>query len=416
MEQRQIKYKGLYMVLSVLVAIVAWSYTGNVANPEESGPVRNIPVTFIGLEALEERGLTITSGAEQTVSIQVSGRRNAYRALSSETVSVVVDVSNIQQRGEHTLAYQVSYNLPPDISSSSLVITDQYPTNVSFTVSRLARREIPVQGIVSGRVADGYLPGKFSFSPSSIEVRGDEALVNQIEYALVTLDQENMTETYEGDQPYTFITFVDEPLSTAETQSLMTSTQVVRTTLPISMLKEVGVQVNLIYGNGVGKENVHCTIDPETVMISGAPEALETLRVISLGDIDLSKVPEDTTLTFPIPLADELTNVSGVSEATVDLKFTGLTTATVETSNIDLINPIEGYSARAVTRACSIQIRGSAAAVAAVTPSQVRIVADLSNAVATSGTQTIPVKVYVGSGSSVGAVGEYTIVVAINKT
>lgn len=415
MEQRQIKYKGLYMVLSVLIAIVAWSYIGNVANPEESGPVRNIPVTFIGLDALEARGLTITSGAEQTVSLQVSGRRNAYRALSSETVSVVVDVSNIQQRGEHTLAYQVSYNLPPDISSSSLVITDQYPTNVSFTVSRLARREIPIRG-TGGSVAEGYQAGKFVFSPSTIEVRGEESVVNQIEYALVTLDLENMTETYEGDRPYTFITYVDEPLGNAEAQSLVTSTQLVRTTLPISLLKEVELQVNLIYGNGVGKDNVRCTVEPQTIMVAGAAEDLEALRSISLGDIDLSRVPEDTTLTFPIPLADELTNVSGVTEATVTLEFSGLETATVETSNIDLINPIAGYSARAVTKVCSVQIRGSAAAVAAVTPSQVRVVADLSNAVATSGTQTIPVRVYVGSGSSVGAVGEYTIVVSISKT
>lgn len=416
MEQKKIKYKGLYMVLSFLVAIVAWSYIGNVANPEESGPVRNIPVTFIGLDALEARGLTITSGAEQTVSLQVSGRRNAYRALSSETVSVVVDVSNIQQRGEHTLAYQVSYNLPADISSSSLVITDQYPTNVSFTVSRLARREIPVRGTVTGSVADGYQAGKFAFSPSTIEVRGEESVVNQIEYALVTLDQENMTETYEGDQPYTFITYVDEPLGNAEAQSLVTSTQLVKTTLPISLLKEVELQVNLIYGNGVGRDNVTCTVEPETIMVAGAVGDLEALKSISLGDIDLSQVPGDTTMTFPIPLADELTNVSGVTEATVTLEFTGLETAMVETSNIDLINPITGYSARAVTKVCSVQIRGSADAVAAVTPSQVRVVADLSNAVATSGTQTIPVRVYVGSGSSVGAVGEYTIVVSISKT
>lgn len=403
------------MVLAFLIAVLTWSYVGNVANPEESGVIRNIPVTFVGVETLEERGLMIASGAEQMVSLRVSGRRNAYRALSVETVSITVDVSNIQQPGEHTLAFQVFYNLPNNISSSSLVTVERYPPNISFTVSRLARREIPVRGTVTGSVAEGYQMGQFTFSPSTIEVRGEESVVNQINYALVTLDQEDMTHSYDGELPYTFITFVDEPLGVAESKALVTSAQLVRTSLPIFQLKEVELTVNLIYGGGATKDNVTCRIEPQTILIAGKPDDLEPLKSISLGDIDLSKVVGDTTFTYPIPLAAELTNVSGVTEATVELDFTGLVTETVETTNIELINPIEGYAAQAVTRACTVQIRGSEAAVAAVSPSQVRVVADLNNAVAASGTQTVPVKIYLDNGNGAGVVGEYTIVVSISK-
>lgn len=52
----------------------------------------------------------------------------------------------------------------------------------------------------------------------------------------------------------------------------------------------------------------------------------------------MSKLLSDVTLTFPIPLAAELTNVSGVSEATVTISLKGLTTATVEVDNIEVIN------------------------------------------------------------------------------
>lgn len=415
MERSQIKNKGLYMVLSFLIAVLIWSYVGNVANPEESGVIRNIPVTFVGVETLEERGLTITSGAEQMVSLQVSGRRNAFRALSAETVSITVDVSNIQQPGEHTLAFQVFYNLPNNISASSLVTMERYPPNISFTVARMARREIPIRGTVTGSVADGYQMGTFTFSPATIEVRGEESVVNQINYALVTLEQEDMTETYDGELPYTFITFVDEPLGTAESKGLVTSAQLVRTTLPIFQLKEVELTVNLIYGGGANRNNTTCTIEPGTILVAGEPDDLEPLKSISLGDIDLSKVTGDTTITYPIPLAAELTNVSGVTEATVELDFTGLVTETVETTNIELINPIDGYTAQAVTKACTVQIRGNEAAVAAVSPTQVRVVANLKNAVAASGTQTVPVQIYLDNENGAGVVGEYTIVVSISK-
>ena len=49
----------------------------------------------------------------------------------------------------------------------------------------------------------------------------------------------------------------------------------------------------------------------------------------------------------------------------------------------------------------------------AITSSQLRIVADLNNAVAATGTQTIPVKVYLDGRSDVGVVGDYNIVVSI---
>lgn len=412
---KPIKFKGLYMVLSVLIALVLWSYVGNVANPEETDTIRNLPVTFIGLDTLEARGLMISSGADQTVSLRVTGRRNAVRSLSAETVSVVINVSNITQAGEYTLAYQESFNLPADVSNSSLVTLERYPNNVTFTVSRLAKREIPIRGTVAGSVAEGYQAGKFSFAPETIVVRGEESIVNQIEYAQVTLDEEDMTETYTGDLPYTFITFVDEPLDATAAKSLVTDVSLVRTTLPVVKLKEVELKINLIPGGGATEKNVKCTIDPPSIMVSGSPDDLEPLKSISLGDIDLAKLTGDTTLTYPIPLAAELTNVSGVSEAVVTLELTGLVTANIETEEIQLINPIEGYTAEAVTKACQVLVRGSGAAVAAVTPAQVLVVADLSNAVAASGTQTIPVKVMVNSSSNVGVVGEYSIVVSITK-
>ena len=131
--------------------------------------------------------------------------------------------------------------------------------------------------------------------------------------------------------------------------------------------------------------------------------------------MDLAKVLGTNTLNFTIPLASELTNVSGVSEATVKLAVTGLTTATMEVDNIEVINTPAGYTVQKVTTSRQVQIRGSADAVASVTPNQLRIVADLQNAVAATGSQTIPVKVYLDGRSDVGVVGDYNIVISIRR-
>lgn len=410
------KYNGLWMVVSVILAIMIWSYVGNVANRDESGTVRNIPVTFVGLEALESKGLMITSGLNQTVTLNVTGKRDAFRRLSAETVTVTVDVSSVQQTGQFTQAYRISYNLPATVSAGSLVVTDQYPLNATYTVAKRETRTIPVRGARTGSVAEGYQAGSFSFSPENIVVKGEASVVNQIEYALVTLSQENMSATFAGELPYSFISFVGDPINAT---GLEVDYELVQTTLPITRLKEVELAVNLIPGGGITaemiKDYVTCEIVPESIMVSGADDDLEGLEKLSLGNIELAKVFGDETRTFTIPLAAELTNVSGVSEATVNISIHGLTTATVESTNIELINRPEGYRAEALTKTRQIQIRGTKEAVEAVTGEQIRIVGDLQNAAGATGTQTIPAKIQLNGGNNVGVLGEYTIVVSISR-
>lgn len=406
------KNKGFYMVLSVLVAIGLWTYVVGALNPDSSGPVRNLPITFVGTDVLESRGLMITSGLEQTVTLHVNGKRDALLSLSAETVSITIDVSSITQPGQYSSEYQVSFNPPSGVASSSLVTTDRYPQRVTYTVVRQASRTIQVRGTATGRVAEGYQTGEFRFEPETLEVRGEEALVNQIDYALVTLEQEDMSETYSGDLPYVFVTFTGEVMDPAKFE---TNVSLVRTILPVFQLKEVPLSVNIIPGGGATEKNVKVDIEPKSVMVAGAPADLEPLREISLGNVDLSKVLGNDTLTFPISLAPELTNVSGETEATVTLSIEGLATATLEVDSIELIHCPEGYVADAVTQTRQVQIRGEAEAVESVSASQLLIVADLENTVVASGTQTVPVKVYLNGRNDVGVVGDYNIVVSITR-
>ena len=409
------KNKGFYMVLSLLIAIGIWMYVGN-ENPNEDGTIRNVPVIFSGIELLEDRGLMISDGADQTVTLNITGRREAFRLLSAETVEATVDVSSIQQPGPHTQAYLVSYNLPPTVSDSSLVVTDRYPLNVTYTVARKATRTIPIRGTIEGGVADGYQAGEFVFTPASIQVSGEESQVNQIDYAQVILEQEDMAQTYNGDLPYTFISFTGDVL---ENLTVTTDVSLVRTTLPVFQLKEVPLTVNLVPGGGITADTVEdyvtCTVEPGAIIVSGAAADLEPLKEISLGNVELAKVLGTNTLNFTIPLTAELTNVSGVSEATVKVSVTGLTTATMEVDNIEFINKPSGYEVEKVTTSRQVQIRGTADAVASVNPNQLRIVADLQNAVTATGAQTVPVKVYLDGRSDVGVIGDYNIVISIRK-
>ena len=90
--------RWFYVVLSILLAFLLWVYVGNDPNSVDTGTLRNVRVVFSGLEKLEERGLMISEGAEQTVNLQLSARGEVWSRLNQGDTTVVVDVSGITDR------------------------------------------------------------------------------------------------------------------------------------------------------------------------------------------------------------------------------------------------------------------------------------------------------------------------------
>ena len=96
--------RWFYVVLSILLAFLLWVYVGNDPNSVDTGTLRNVRVVFSGLEKLEERGLMISEGAEQTVNLQLSARGEVWSRLNQGDTTVVVDVSGITEPGEQSVA------------------------------------------------------------------------------------------------------------------------------------------------------------------------------------------------------------------------------------------------------------------------------------------------------------------------
>ena len=375
---------------------------------------RNVPVEFTGLDTLEGRGLMISDGAEQTITLNVRTSWSTALRLSSEAISVTVDVSSIESAGTYTTGYRINY--PTGVSGNSVSITGSTAQNVTYTVARRTERSVEVQGVFRGEVAEGYQREEFSFSPSTILIAGEESAVNQVDHALVTVTRdEPLSETFSGEMPFQLIG-LDGTVLDLEELNLETDVNTVQVTLPVVQLKEVELTVDLLPGGGATADNAVVTINPSTITVSGSEADLAGLSSISLGEIELGNIFSQDTFTFDIQLASGLENVSGETQATVTVEITGLTTRTLEVDNIQWINAPEGCTVELVSQVRQIQIRGSEEAVNAVIASQISIVADLTDA--TIGTQNVPARVSLNGASDVGVVGDenyYRVVVNIAR-
>ena len=232
----------------------------------------------------------------------------------------------------------------------------------------------------------------------------------------MTVSQENLSATFSENCTYTLVDAEGEPL--AEAAQLETAPETVLTTLRVVQLKEVELSVDIVPGGGAAEGDGHVTVDisPATITVSGEAADLAELDSISLGEIDLSQVFGTETRRMTIPLDASLTNVSGPAEATVTVQVEGLSTKTLEVTNINTSNEPDGYHVDVVTQSLTVMVRGTQEAVDAVVASQIRVVADLSDLDLSTGTRTVPVRVYLDGSSEVGVMGEYNISISISRS
>lgn len=373
------------IILSILIALGLWAYvTASVTDVGES-TVRSIPVTVVGEEALNAKGLMIDPNTKLTVSARVSGNRSLLVSMASnpsEYFSATINVAEITEPG----TYDLSCTITPEftsLTSTGVRVMDQEGKTIQVTVTRLMSKTVEVRGVFEGTVDEdnNYRANPVEVTPGTLKVQGPESLVNQVEYAQVTITGDNLTKTYTGELGFQLMTADGEVV---DDHDLTTNVNTVSVVMPVVKTMEVPLSVEYVYGGGITEDNfgryVTVDIQPATIQVSGDEADVSYLegKTITIGKIDLSQVVQDQQeFVFPIELTPELSNDSGITQATVTVTIRGLETKTVETSNIDVINTPEGFTADAVTQSLQVKVRGPVDALDTVEGYQIRVVVDL---------------------------------------
>lgn len=404
--------KILYIVLSILIAASLWLYVVNEINPDASDTIRNVPVNVVGLEVLESRGLMVTWQSDEELDIKMTGNRKSLVKLLRENITVTADVSGIEEVGEYRIRCNVT--LPGVITAGTATVNERDSYLVGFTVDKKVKKTVEVRGEFTGKVAEGYQAESFLISPSSIEITGPSSLVEPVEYALVTLSADNLTQTYSGILPFELVNWDG---SRADMSRIEYAAPTVYVVYPVVVVREIGLKISFLPGGGATEEHVTFQINPESIQISGKQSDVSGIEGLVLGPIDLAKVDGMAHIEFPISLPAGVTNESGIDKAVVTVKVNGLTTKTLETDRIELLNPPGGFTVEAVTQSLKVMVRGSGEAVERVDAQQLRAVADLSEVSASEGQFRVPVKVYLdGNTQGAGVVGgDYFISVSLSK-
>ena len=402
-----------YIIFSVIVSIALWMYVEITENQMQTLEITNVQVVFEKMDLLNDRGFFIASMTPETVTLTFECPRSVAAKLIAATLSVAIDLTNINSRGNKTLEYDIVY--PDDITPEMAGLTSSSVSRISVYVDRMETRQIFVDVPYRGGAAEGYIQDPPEFSPQLITVSGPTDVVSRVSVARVSINRESLTSTYMDDLTFTLLDengdVFDEPLR----NQLTSSDETIHVTIPIRMMKEVVLTAEFNYGSGATSQNTRYTIDPPTVMIAGNVEDVRDFNSINLGTIDLTSFDYSRTFpAFPIVIPNYFTRISGETEAVVVVDILGLDMKHLSVSNIQTLNEPDGYETEVRTQSLDVRIRGRTEDIENLTESNIRVVASLPDDIS-PGTQRVAARVYVdGIPGDVGAVGNYNVTVSIS--
>ena len=396
--------KILYVVLSLLLAIVFWLY---VDDNTMSNEFRNVPVDFIGAEdSLPSRGLMLAEGMDATVDLKLSGPRAVISGLRSGDIRAQVNLTNISAAGPYSLTYTLQY--PDDVNSSDITVERRSRSSVSVRITSLYSKEIPVVPTVVGEVADPYVYMSVGVvtEPSVLTVSGLQSHVDRVASARVVVNITDAKGTIQQEFAYDLL---DSEGNVVEDEDIRVSDSRVHVTVPINMAKELKLVVKFKESAGSRLSNVKWELSHETITVAGDPLSLETLDEIVLGEVDLSTYlgdMEENPLEIKIPAGCE--NISNYTTTNLSIKFQDLATKSFTVSDISAVGLSGTQSFDPMTSSVDVVLRGPAEDLERVTEEDIRIVVDLTE-IASDGTTKAPANVLVDGFTEVGAVGTYSV-------
>lgn len=404
--------KLISVLLSVAMAFGLWYYVITVISPNTTDTFYDIPVVLVGETALEERGLMVTAVGNTAVDLTLTGNRSDLNQLTRENITLKANLNTIYDPGKNLpLEFTIAY--PGTVASNAFVVESKFPSSITVTVEKRAYKDVDVKVAYSGTVAEGFTTNvdEQVLDNETIRISGPASVVEQITQAVVDVSLTDRTESISETYRYTLCNAEGEPVNS---ELITVSVEEVELTLPIRMVKTIPLIVNVIAGGGATEDTASITIDPVEIKVCGSPAALADLNEIVLGTINLAEHEKGEDLLFDINLPDTVTNMTGLKQAKVSLRFPDLSTRTFTIENIQVINVPEGLEVELTTQALEIVLRGPSAEMIAISAEDITVTVDFTGA--EIGTVNRKVTITIGYPyGNCGALGSYSVYATVRE-
>lgn len=246
-----------YMILSVIIAILAWVLVTYTTDPDITKTITASRIDLVGEDVLLKNGYVVTNYSEfPRLTIKMRGKRSdLMKALDNAVVTV--DVSQITKEGEFEI--ETSAKLP----TSRINVERISQSAISITVESIKTKEIPVR-----IVQEGELPGmlvKSEPESKTVTLKGAVAELDMIDAVEAIVDISTMEQSGTIDTSYTLI--LKDDAERDELSTVNMSENIITISNTLYQEKEVPIKVESTYTNEYVLSDKDTKTEPKTVKV-----------------------------------------------------------------------------------------------------------------------------------------------------
>jgi YbbR domain-containing protein len=373
--------KLVIQVTCLVVSVILWIIIMVETSPLLDNTYTNIPVTIKNLSALENSNLVMMNIDKDnlTVNVKVEGYGEQLNNIKKGDFTAYIDVYGY---GEGITNAKVEISGP-----SGVEIVNTYPTQIACNIERIISRVMDVTVQYEGNQADNYYRSLPLSNPSSVKITGPRSVVNSANHAIATVNIDGVTNDLTKTVPVRIYDGTD-------TEIFMSSpVGNVEVTVPVYPTKYVNLVPSVIGNPLAGYQLVDVTVNPEKVRIAARQDILDTIKELSLAELDISGAynnilsSKDILNTDGLILMDITTTpvVNAVIEEVVEKEFV------YKISDIQFVNLKAGSQAAPVNQEQDITVKvvGTSSVVNLLKKSDLILSSDMAEAVAGSYTVNV---------------------------
>lgn len=404
------------VVLSVIIALVAWMMVAINIDDNQIARIDNIPIQF-DTTSTELQGLSLIEGQDQKVSVIVEGVRYQIGNLTADDIIATADLRNVTSTGEQEVQIRVE---KADPTNNNYVITSVSPAIVTLRFDRMNSKVMTLNPVAPNvEAAEGFRIDTITATPRELSISGPQAELDLIASCNVEYDDnETADDTIVVDGKLVFYGADGKKLTEDQIPHVTYTQQDFSITIPILMQKTVPINVSFINTNGLDMSKLRYDMTTDYLDIAGPRNIIEGREEITIGPIDMNKVDLDSTFTLEIHLDAGIINETGVETILVAIDTSGMDrkTLNIEKDNILLPNVPADYTV--TIRSANIQnvkMVGNKEDIEDLSSMELIAQADSLQNIK-EGSNRVRVNIYATGGKFVWAVGEYYILVnAVKK-
>ena len=350
------------IIMSVVFSIIIWFAVSIQLFPNVHDHIDDIPVSAELTSAMKEENLQIID-YDETVSIQIQGKRYVIGMLTADDFTASLDLSEITTPGTHVVNINVSKkaeaNNDYEIISSDLTSK----ITVERRISKTLNLEISTSGISVGDELQ-IQEDDITLSSDTVVISGEESLVESVERAVIEpVYQGTMTETTEVQGTVSLYNSDGIKINNPELEYKANNYTI---TIPVYRVKTLPLNVSIIYPDNFNKNSLKHNILPQEITIAAPAEdvSIENLEKIDVGEINLSNITARDIqggINLAISLPEGYKNLSNTGRAQVtfdNIDSYGNLEFTVSTDNFTILNGDTNYEYSFVTNQIEVTAIG----------------------------------------------------------